>query len=173
MPSPRRADIQAKLLCLGGVFATEPTSHLHFIKKGELKMKTVLQFGLLSLLVVGVLATYQLFKLSRQYQITTHSSELNAISCDTLPQWEERLTADMKAVFAAEQAGWQATREAGKSTPQGHKEVNLSDEILDAMKQKQQVFLEFADYYARIGRCLVEGQSFDDSWHRLAKKWIF
>jgi len=152
-------------------------------------MKTVLQFGLLSLLVVGVLATYQLFKLSRQYQITTHSSELNAISCDALPQWEERLKADMKAAFAAEQAGWQAAREAGKSTPQGHKEVNLSDEILDAMKQKQQVFLEFADYYARIGRCLVEGQSigfdlgigmtlpmaqsFDDSWHRLAKKWIF
>ena len=97
--------------------------------------------------------------------------------------------ADIKAAHEALLAGMQAEQEAGKSNSQGQKEVILSDEVLEAMKQKQQLFLEMSDYYARVRRCLVEGQSigFDfgigrtlqmpraltDSWHRLAKKWIF
>jgi len=147
-------------------------------------MKTVLQFGLLGLLVVGILSTYQLFKLSRQYQKTIHSSELNAISCETLPQWDERLKADMQATYAAELSAWKNAKPDPKS-----KRTILPDEVLDLMRKKQQLFLEYADYYARVARCLVEGQSigfdlgtgktlpmaqsFADSWHRLAKKWIF
>ena len=102
-------------------------------------MKKVLQFGLLGFLLLAGMSLYQLFALSHQYQKTTHLSELNTIPCEKLPQWEERLKADLKAPHTAELVAWQ-NAEPSESNSRDQKRSILVNEVLDAMKKKQQIF---------------------------------